>query len=61
MNFEYFFGQTKNKKEPLANVTQWLDKNTFNSLDFNNLYALYSNRHSKTISLVMALWSVTSL
>ena len=39
MNFGYFFDQTKNEKKPLSNVTQWLDKNTFNSLDFNNLCA----------------------
>ena len=53
MNFWYFFDQTKNEKKPLANVTQWLDKNTFYSLDYNNLYALYSNKQFKTISLVM--------
>ena len=53
MNFGYFFDQTKNEKRPLTNVTQWLDKNTFYSLDFNNLYALYSNKGTKTISLVM--------
>ena len=53
MNFGYFFDQTKNEKKPLTNVTQWLDKNTFYSLDYNNLYALYSNKSTKTISLVM--------
>lgn len=53
MNFGYFFDQTKNERKPLANVRQWLDKNTFNSLDYNNLYALYSNKHFKTISIVM--------
>ena len=53
MNFGYFFDQTKNEKKQLTNVRQWLDKNTFYSLDYNNLYALYSNKHFKTISLVM--------
>ena len=54
MNFGYFFGKSDKENGSTLDVVQkWLKNNTFNSLDFNNLYALYSNKSTKTISLVM--------
>ena len=39
--------------KPLANIDQWLKYNTYNCLDYNNLFDLYCSKNKRTISLIM--------
>tara|TARA_B100000989_G_C19489050_1_gene448893 strand:+ start:210 stop:1280 length:1071 start_codon:yes stop_codon:yes gene_type:complete len=40
-------------EEYLTKLKTWLNKNTYNCLDYSDLYSLYCNKNNKTIAIVM--------
>ena len=41
------------ENQQLTKVEQWLKHNTYNCLDYDNLFDLYCSKNKRTISLVM--------